>query len=98
MKEETFVEQDMQYHSGVCLDEYNDEISICSAQRGNDKKVYLKWGYPQNKDRKPSEKSLPWKVGLSSKSQAIETLELFIRELKGTKQPDQAANSDAIPF
>ena len=82
MKKETFIETDMQYHSGHCLDQYNDEISICAAQQGKDGKVYLKWIYPQTKDKKPSEKTLPWKVNFGSVSQAIEALESYLNVLK----------------
>lgn len=100
MKEETFCETDMQYHNGVCLEEYNGEIGICRANRGKDGKVYVKWGFPQARDRKPSEKSLPWKVILGSKSQAIEMLETFINILKGeapeTKESD--VGESEIPF
>ena len=111
MKDKTFIEQDMQYHSGICMDNYNGEISICVSQTGKDGKVYLKWCYPQNKERKPSEKPLPWKVSLGSKSQAIEILEAFLQELKGmqgiAQQPAEAEQpetfgsgmpDDQIPF
>ena len=99
MIEETFCETDQQYHNGVCLDEYNGEIEICRANRGKDGKVYVKWGYPQ-KDKKPIEKSIPWKVVLGSKSQAIEMLETFVSILKGeeTQTGGSGIDSSEIPF
>jgi len=100
MKDSTFCETDMQYHNGVCLELYNDEIGICRANRGKDGKVYVKYGFPQVKDRKPAEKAMPWKVVLGSKSQAIEMLETFVSMLKGDTAGEQSGQipDDDIPF
>ena len=105
MIEETYIETDEQYHSGVCLNEYNTRISLCQANIGQeDKKIYLKWCFPQIKDRKPSEKSLPWKVDLGNLEQAIEILESYLAILKntgtGTEQtePENNPSTDDIPF
>ena len=99
MIEETFCETDQQYHNGVCLDEYNGEIEICRANRGKDGKVYVKYGFPQVKDRKPAEKAMPWKVVLGTKSQAIEMLETFVSILKGAETQTGGTGIDSsIPF
>ena len=102
MIEETFVETDMQYHNGVCMEEYREEIGICRANRGNDGKVYTKWGFPQQgKDRKPAEKAIPWKIILGSRSQAIQILESFLEELKNesnSEQPEKDPIDNDIPF
>ena len=100
MKDSTFCETDQQYHNGVCLELYNDEIGICRANRGKDGKVYVKYGFPQVKDRKPAEKAMPWKVVLGSKSQAIEMLETFVSILKGaeTQTGGTGIDNGEIPF
>jgi len=99
MKDSTFCETDQQYHNGVCLELYNDEIGICRANKSKDGKVYVKWGYPE-RDRKPIEKSIPWKVNLGTKSQAIEMLETFVSILKGDTAGEQSGTipEDSIPF
>ena len=100
MKDSTFCETDMQYHNGVCLEEYNGEIGICRANRGKDGKIYVKWGHPQVKDKKPSEKPIPWKVTLGTKEQAIEMLETFVSILKGaeTQTGGSGIDNGEIPF
>lgn len=113
MLEETFVVIEEKYGRGVVLDEYKGDISICSAQKGKkDDKLYLQWMYPQGSERKPIEKSLPWKLTIGgSTEQAISTLEGFIVALKGDvtsapeheeTQPDtektDASDSDDVPF
>jgi len=71
------------YHDAVILDEYNGKIGLCSGNTGSDDKVYMRWCYPQVKDKKPGEKSIPWKITIGeTKEQAIATLEFFLAELK----------------
>jgi len=99
MKDSTFCETDMQYHNGVCLEEYNGDIGICRANKAKDGTVYVKWGYPQ-RNKQPIEKAMPWKVELGSKSQAIEMLETFVSILKGaeTQTGGSGIDKDDIPF
>ncbi len=84
MIEETYTETNEQYHQGAVLDEYNNEISICSANQADNGKVYLQWAFPQDKDKEPRKKAIPWKVSLGARSQAIKTLEYFLKVLKGS--------------
>ena len=87
--EQTFLETNEKYHEGCGLDDYNGQISICADKGGKDGKIYLRWCFPQNKDRKPSEKGLPWKVDLGSRERAIKILEAFVRVLKGEAKPER---------
>ena len=99
MIEKTFIETDTQYHNGVCMEEYREEIGICRANRGNDGKVYTKWGFPQQgKDRKPAEKAIPWKIIFGTRSQAIQILESFLEELKSETQSVTQPEKPDIPF
>ena len=79
LEEKSFIETNDQYGGGLCLNEYKGEISICSAHRGSDDKVYLDWVYPQTKDRQPSEKTLPWKINLGELKKAVK----YLRYLAG---------------
>lgn len=76
-------------------------LCICSARGGKDGKIYMRWCFPQNKDRKPSEKGLPWKVDLGSRERAIKILEAFVKVLKGEakseRQQPQISETD-YPF
>ena len=108
LDEKSFIETDDQYGSGLCLNEYKGEISICSAHKGDDGKVYLDWIYPQTKDREPSKKTLPWKVGLGEPKQAAKYLRYLAEILDETKtaglEPKEKGSSNPatketdIPF
>lgn len=100
MIENTFTITNDQYKVGCVLEEYNDSYNICAAQQGQDGKIYLRWCYNQTRDRKPSEKITPVKVGLGTRSQAITILESFLAELKGgSVNKTEAPNDDSdIPF
>ena len=99
MIEKTFIETDMQYHNGVCMEEYREEIGICRANRGKDEKVYTKWGFPQGLERQPTDKAIPWKVTLGSRSQAIQILESFLEELKNESNSEQPEkDSESVIF
>ena len=90
-----FIEHpDSQYHEGILLDEYQGKYSLVAANKGKDGKVYIKWGYPQKVgEKKPIEKSLPWKVTLGDKAAARKALLTFADILDGGKgDPEQ------IPF
>lgn len=75
---EKFIKTNLKYNSGIAVDEYKGEFSLASAIEGKDGKLYLRWVYPQGKDRKPSEKTIPHKITLGNKQQAIQYLEQCI--------------------
>ena len=97
---ETYVEVNEQYHAGAALDEYQDIISVCSAQIGKDGKCYKRWAFPQVADRKPGEKALPVSIRLGDKDNAIKILKGFIAALSGEKKEEPVKDSvdDDIPF
>lgn len=101
MLERTFTETNEQFHSGCALDEYNGTISVCSAQKGKDGICYLRWCFPQTKNRKPSEKPIPVRITLGDKEQAIMILKSFLKELAPnaeTIEPGAPLEDDDIPF
>ena len=104
-KKETYVETDQQYNSGLCLDDYGNEISICKAHADsqNEDEIYLDWIFPQNKDRKPIEKSLPWKIVLGETGQAVKILRYLADMLEKNTAPEtpsaeKVEKKDDVPF
>jgi hypothetical protein len=83
---------DSEYGDGVMLDEYQGTYSLVNAKKGKTGEVYLQWCFPQGPDRKPREKSIPWKVKLGNQEQALKTLRYFVALLGG--EPD----GEEIPF
>lgn len=74
-----------EYNEGVLLDEYNDSWSLVSVNEGQDGEIYKKWGYPQ-RNRKPIDKVIPWKVKLGDdKREAARCLKFFLEKLVGRK-------------
>ena len=94
-----FVMTDEQYRNGVALEEHEGKISIVRANEGKDGGVYVKWGFPQGKDRGPIAKSIPWKVELGDKEEAAAILNRFLIELDAPNDPANAPIDDStIPF
>lgn len=89
MIEESIVITDEKYRKGIALDEYQQEFSIVAMEEGKTGGNYMKWGYPQKpgKDRGPTEKSMPWKISLGNRHQAVARLQGMVDLLKqGLKQ------------
>ena len=99
MIDDTFIQTNDQYKTGVVLDEYNGDFSLVSATKGNDK-IFARWAFPQNKEREAGEKALPVKVTLgTSKESALQTLEHFAACLREeTGMPAPAGDKEEIPF
>jgi len=72
---------------GALLNEYNGEFSIIQAWKPAEGTVRPNWVFPQKKDGKPSEKSLPQKVGLGPRHKCIEILEQMLFALKNEDEP-----------
>jgi len=103
MIEGTFIETNEQYHRGFALDDYQGTVSLVGTEQGKDGKFYMQWVYPQkSKDgaRGPSEKSIPLKIELGNREQAVTRLEKILSELRGGVAADgQAADDDpGSPF
>ena len=110
MDKNTFYEyESSQYGDGILLDEYRQEFSLIAAKRKDDE-IFMEWVFPQKRDgsREPIDKSLPWKIKLGTKDEAIRVLKFFLKELEGeTSPPDMAMedtwgedgpSDDDIPF
>ena len=85
MDDEIFYEyKSSQYGDGVLLNEYRNEFSLVAAKR-KDGQVFMEWVFPQKRDgsKEPIEKSLPWKIKLGPRAEAIKALKFFIEKLEG---------------
>ncbi len=94
MENEIFYEYESnQCGDGVLLNEYRREFSLVSAKR-KDGKILMEWVFPQKRDgsKGPIDKSLPWKIKLGPKAEAIKVLKFFLEKLEGGTSP-----SDDIP-
>jgi hypothetical protein len=97
-----------QYGDGILLDDFKGDFSLVAA-KSKDGKIYMEWVFPQKKDgsKQPMDKSLPWKVTLGPKDEAVETLLFFLGKLgweqadrgpEGTNPGDIAEDGEPIPF
>ena len=85
MDNEIFYEyESSQYGDGIVLNKYRNEFSLVAAKRKNDE-IFMEWVFPQKRDgsREPIEKSLPWKIKLGPKAEAIKMLKFFLEKLEG---------------
>ena len=93
------------YNDCIILDEYNGEISLCNGNIKDDK-VYMRWCYPQGRDREPGKKSIPWKIKIGeNKEQARQTLKALFAQLddnsdwvEGSVDDGQEPTDEQIPF
>ena len=94
-----------QYGDGVLLNEYRNEYSLVAAKR-KEGEIYMEWVFPQKRDgsKEPIDKSLPWKIKLGTRAEAVKVLKFFLEKLEGgTSQPDRGGEKDGsfdddIPF
>jgi len=72
-----------EHGEGIMLEKYNDKISLvaCNISRKMNGTIYKKWGFPQDRDRKPQEVAIPWKIEFGSSRDAISALEYFLNQL-----------------
>ena len=99
MDNEIFYEYESnQYGDGIVLNEYRNEFSFVAAKR-KEGKTHMEWMFPQKKDgsKEPIDKSLPWKIKLGRKDEAIKVLRFFLEKLENDilKKVDGCANSGA---
>lgn len=75
---------DNSFGDGILLNEFRGEFSLVAA-RHKDGKPLMEWVYPQKRDgsRAPQEKSLPWKIRLGTRDEAIKALRFFLAKLEG---------------
>ena len=98
-----YEDKSSQYGDGVLLNEYRGEFSLVAAKRKDDK-IFMEWVFPQKRDgsKGPIDKSLPWKIKLGPKAEAIKVLKFFIEQLEGGTTPsgdtpDDSWGKDAPP-
>ena len=85
MNDKVFYEYESNsYGDGIVLDEYRNEFSLVAAKR-REGEIFMEWVFPQKRDgsREPIGKSLPWKIKLGSRSEAIKVLKFFLGKLEG---------------
>ena len=111
MSNKGFILTDSRYASGIQLDEYNGKYSLVDAYMGQDKagdeKVWQKWGFRQTKEKKAADKSMPWRIDLGTREEAIDILRQLLvmlgDELPGPErlpdsQPTGSPEFDDIPY
>ena len=89
MDNEIFYEyESSSYGDGIVLNEYRNEFALVAAKRKNDE-IFMEWIFPQKRDgsKEPIDKSLPWKIKLGPKAEAIKVLKFFLNELEGGTSP-----------
>ena len=110
MSNEIFYEYDSTtYGDGILLNEYRNEFSLVAA-KSKDGEIYMEWVFPQKRDgsKEPITKSLPWKIKLGPKTEAIKVLKFFLEKLEGDtsfsddipddNQGEDGPYNDDIPF
>lgn len=89
------------YGNGVLLDEYRDEFSLVLAKH-KEGKTLMEWVFPQKRDgsKQPQEKSLPWKIRLGKRDDAIRMLRFFLGQLEKTPSAaySKKGGRDNIPI
>ena len=86
------------YNGGIVLEEYNGVLSLVAGGKGQGNgTVYKKWGFPQKKDKQPTERAIPWKIQLGNDREAVAALKYFLAQLTN-EQPQQPAQGEDIPF
>ena len=110
MDNEIFYEYESSpYGDGILLNEYRREFSLVAAKR-KEGEIFMEWVFPQKRDgsKEPIDKSLPWKIKLGPRAEAIKVLRFFLEKLEGENSssvdtPDDNrgkgnAFEDDIPF
>lgn len=93
--ENSFIETNQEYKTGIAIDEYNGAYALVAAQAGKDGKIYTRWGYPE-KNKQPMGKSIPWKITIGDGEQAVAALTALRNVLLGG-EPETDPESE-IPF
>ncbi len=110
MDNEIFYEyESSQYGDCILLNEYRGEFSLVAAKRKEDE-IFMEWVFPQKRDgsKEPIDKSLPWKIKLGQKAEAIKVLKFFLEKPEGGTSPSNdipddtwgkdGPSDDDIPF
>lgn len=96
MDNEIFYEyESSQYGDGILLNEYRTEFSLVAAKR-KEGEIFMEWVFPQKRDgsKEPIGKSLPWKIKLGPREEAVKVLRFFLQKLEVTTSSAGAAHDD----
>jgi hypothetical protein len=86
INEDKFIEVNSTYGSGVAVSIYKNEYSLVSATKNKEGDIWADWCFLQNfvdGKRIPSEKTIPVKITLGLKEQAIQRLEQLLSIIEG---------------
>lgn len=79
IQKENYIEINGEYHSGIAINVYKNEVSICQASvSSKDGNIYSDWVFPQDRDRNPGSRAIPHKIPLGLKQQAIQRIEQLL--------------------
>ena len=68
-----------QYNELIVINKYGDQFSLVLGGKSKTDNVYMKWCYPQDANKAPREKAVPWKIPLGSGLDAKKTVEGIAR-------------------
>lgn len=77
-----FKNESSDYGDGFVLNKYGDRYSLVSAREAKSGTVYKDWCFPQDKDKKPREKSVPMGVRLGTYTETVEALNRVLQVLQ----------------
>ena len=96
---DNFILTNPEYDQGFAVEEYQGKYSLTSAYLGSDGQVRAKWCFRQEKDKESGKnvagKSIPIKVELGSKEEAVERL---LEALALLDWHPPVANPEDVPF
>lgn len=77
-----FRDNGSKYGEGFVLNKYGDRYSLVAARESKDGVVYKEWCFPQDKDRKPKDKTIPMGVRLGNYAEAVAALKAVLAALE----------------
>jgi hypothetical protein len=84
-----------EYGDCVIVQKYGDNYSIISGYTNKETNVPgMRWGFMQDKDRKPRDKAIPWKINLGNLKSARSILQQALEALPGAP----AKRQDGLPL
>ena len=88
------------WNQGVSMQEYNGVLSLVAGGKSAEGGVYMKWCFPQKKDKSPTEKAIPMKVTLGNDREAVAMLKYFLSQLTNGDSPliPKTKGGKDIPF
>lgn len=92
-----------QYGERIIVNKYGDQYSLVLGREGKaNGTVYMQWCHPSDKDKKPREKAVPWKLPIGNYAQArkmlTQLLAVFATPEQPKAQPAPQPTGDDIPF